>query len=140
MRRTIIDAIIVQHLIIEGQAMATRIAVVHDDRWFRAMLAASLREQGHVVTVFDDQEMVEAIWPLSEDTNVRIIEVQGKVPGVRLVLLLSPYGDGLWKRRKYGPSTTVLQKMSRSRCSATSARRHPMGVFERPRASSARWE
>ena len=70
--------------------MATRIAVVHDDRWFRAMLAASLREQGHVVTVFDDQEMVDAIWPLSEDTNVRIIEVQGKVPGVRLVVTSIP--------------------------------------------------
>jgi len=62
-----------------------------------------------VVTVFDDHETVEAIWPMSEDTNVRIIEVQGKNPGIRLVVTSIPevYRMAGWSAFLPGPVTPL---------------------------------
>lgn len=70
--------------------MAARIAVVHDNRRYRDRLASVLREQGHVVTVFDDPTTVEGISPLPDEINVRVLEVAGRVPGLRLVVTSMP--------------------------------------------------
>jgi hypothetical protein len=70
--------------------MAARIAVIHDNRWYRDRLANALREQGHVVTVFDDPATVEGISPVADEINVSVLEVAGHVPGVRLVVTSTP--------------------------------------------------
>jgi hypothetical protein len=96
--------------------MATRIAVVHDDRWFRDLLATALRVQGHIVTVFEDLRMVEAIPPMPDEINVCVVAVAGQVPGVRLVVTAIPEAYRLAGWSAFVPEPVTALRVAAAVC------------------------
>jgi DNA-binding NtrC family response regulator len=73
-----------------ARSTAISIALIHGDRSFRSALAAALRGDGYEVAVFDDAETANAILPAAEKLNIRIIGLDGRFQGVRLVVISIP--------------------------------------------------